>query len=273
MRRGGQAVLTIVAPRRRHLAGAAVMAVPAHAPHDEPRGDGAREQHAAKRRGMRFDDSIDKDCISHGGRCRRRHPRGGGWLELRGLPPVMRVRVTGLGQGRIMGTLLLEWFLGRRRRRGLVFCVLRGASSCSSLGSRRAHAHAAAGAGAAAADRSGLLCEQTAARRRLCKVGGEEVVQLLVIVLGQIDRLLQNAILQDLQVWVVMADPLDDDIGEEVDAALFLEEALDLRQRIEPSRRARDHLARLLRVAERRRRREEEEEQARRDAHHHPTRA
>ena len=94
----------------------------------------------------------------------------------------------------------------------------------------------------------------------------EKLVELFVVVVGEVDAFLLAPVLavQD-QVGVVVEDPLDLDIRILVDTAPLLEELLDAGQPIQPSRIARDDLARL--VSSRAMQRDERERQ--RLPHHH----
>ena len=75
----------------------------------------------------------------------------------------------------------------------------------------------------------------------------EKLVELFVVVVGEVDAFLLAPVLavQD-QVGIVVEDPLDLDIRILVDTAPLLEELLDAGQPIQPSRIARDDLARLV---------------------------
>ena len=94
----------------------------------------------------------------------------------------------------------------------------------------------------------------------------EKLVELFVVVVGEVDAFLLAPVLavQD-QVGIVVEDPLDLDIRILVDTAPLLEELLDAGQPIQPSRIARDDLARL--VSSRAMQRDERERQ--RLPHHH----
>ena len=88
----------------------------------------------------------------------------------------------------------------------------------------------------------------------------EKLVELFVVVVGEVDAFLLAPVLavQD-QVGIVVEDPLDLDIRILVDTAPLLEELLDAGQPIQPSRIARDDLARL--VSSRAMQRDEKERQ------------
>jgi hypothetical protein len=94
----------------------------------------------------------------------------------------------------------------------------------------------------------------------------EKLVELFVIILGEVNGFLLAPVLavQD-QVGVVVEDPLDLDVRILVDTAPLLEEPLDAGQPIEPSRVARDDLARL--VSSRAMQRQERERQRSPDHH------
>ena len=94
----------------------------------------------------------------------------------------------------------------------------------------------------------------------------EKLVELFVVVVGEVDAFLLAPVLavQD-QVGVVVEDPLDLDIRILVDTAPLLEELLDAGQPIQPSRIARDDLARL--VSSRAMQRDERERQRLPDHH------
>ena len=94
----------------------------------------------------------------------------------------------------------------------------------------------------------------------------EKLVELFVVVVGEVDAFLLAPVLavQD-QVRIVVEDPLDLDIRILVDTAPLLEELLDAGQPIQPSRIARDDLARL--VCSRAMQRDERERQRLPDHH------
>ena len=76
------------------------------------------------------------------------------------------------------------------------------------------------------------------------KIGREQLVQLLIVVSGEIKFLLGDAVLiNDFEVWIVVANPLDLHRWVEINATLLFEEALDLRKAVQASRWARDDLA------------------------------
>ena len=75
----------------------------------------------------------------------------------------------------------------------------------------------------------------------------EKLVELFVVVVGEVDAFLLAPVLAvQEQVGIVVEDPLDLDIRILVDTAPLLEELLDAGQPIQPSRIARDDLARLV---------------------------
>ena len=80
----------------------------------------------------------------------------------------------------------------------------------------------------------------------------EELVELFVVVMGEVNRFLLFPVLAVYdQVGVVVEDPLDLDVRILVDTAPLLEEPLDAGQPIQPSRIAGDDLARLVRCPDR----------------------
>ena len=104
-------------------------------------------------------------------------------------------------------------------------------------------------------------------RRLLRKILCEELVQLIVRVRAQVDRRVLRFSEQD-EVGVVMTDPMNRDALVQVDATRFPEEALDLRELVESSRRTADDLSRHGAAAERR-----GEERAGDETHHRGRRA
>jgi len=110
-------------------------------------------------------------------------------------------------------------------------------------------------------------CGRLAIDHRLgSEVLAEKLVELFVVIVGEVDGFLLIPVLAvHDQVGVVVEDPLDLDIGILVDAAPLLEELLDAGQPIQPSRIARDDLARL--VSSRAMQRDERERQRLPDHH------
>lgn len=70
------------------------------------------------------------------------------------------------------------------------------------------------------------------------KVRREELVQPVIVVFGQVDRLPLPGVIDHSELWVVVSDPADRHVCVQIDATRFLEEALHLRQSVEASRRA-----------------------------------